>query len=124
LDLTFTVANFSANWTSAGELIAAQLKDAGVRATIKVVDGATYTAQVQGRGDFEMYLGSAANAPSADVALFSKYHSTGSRNVTKVNDPKLDTMVEKQTTLVRDPDGRKKLLLDIQRYILDQGYIR
>jgi hypothetical protein len=32
-------------------------------------------------------------------------------------------MIEKQTTLGRNPDERKKLILDIQRYIIEQGYI-
>jgi hypothetical protein len=31
-------------------------------------------------------------------------------------------MIEQQTTLGRDPDARKQALLDLQRYILDQGY--
>ena len=47
----------------------------------------------------------------------------GTRNSAKVNDPKLDQMIEKQTTLGRNPEERKKLLLDIQRYIIDQAYM-
>jgi hypothetical protein len=33
-------------------------------------------------------------------------------------------MIERQTTLGRNPDARKALLLDIQRHIIDQGYVR
>lgn len=124
LDFTLTVATNNAFFPPAGELIAAQLREAGLRVTIKPVDGATFSAQVQDRGEFEAYVGAGVTTPSADAALFGKYHSKGSRNPTKVNDAKLDQMIERQTTLVRSADERKKLLLDIQRYIIDQGYVR
>jgi peptide/nickel transport system substrate-binding protein len=122
-DFTFSVHNINPSYVSAGELIVAQLKEANIRATTKPVDAATYSGQVQGRGDFEAFLGSSNGAPSADAALSGQYHSKGSRNITKVNDPKLDQMIERQSTLGRNPDERKKALLEIQRYILDQAYL-
>ena len=35
----------------------------------------------------------------------------------------VDQMIERQSTLGRNPDERKKALLEIQRYILDQAYL-
>jgi ABC-type transport system substrate-binding protein len=108
---------------TAAELVAAQLKEAGVRATLKPLDSATYFDQLQ-RSEFEAYFGNPVGTDStADGILFGKYHSKGSRNNTKINDPKLDQMIEQQTQLGRDLEARKKVLLDIQRHILQQGYL-
>src|SRR5262249_24324145 len=123
MDITLTVGTNSAFHTPAAELVQQWWKDINVRTTIKPIDGATYYAQVQGRSDFDAQPGPPTPAPTADATLFSKYHSTGSANPSKISDPKLDQMIEKQTTLGRNPDERKKLLLDIQRYIIDQGYV-
>ena len=43
-------------------------------------------------------------------------------NVTKINDSRLDQMIEQQSLLGRKPDERKKLLLDIQRHIINNAY--
>jgi peptide/nickel transport system substrate-binding protein len=116
--------NISPEYQAATELIVAQLREVNIRATIRVLDGVAYYAQVHDKGDFEAYVGPVVTFPSVDATLFGKYHSKGARNITKINDPKLDQMIEQQTALGRNPDARKKLLLDIQRQILDQSYIR
>jgi peptide/nickel transport system substrate-binding protein len=121
LDITLTVMNIPSVSTAA-ELVAAQLKEANIRATLKPVDVATYQGPVYS-GDFEALIGSPVTLPSTDAALLGKFHSKGSRNLTKLNDPKLDQMIERQTTLGRSPEDRKKALLDVQRYILDQAYV-
>jgi peptide/nickel transport system substrate-binding protein len=122
LEFTLTAENSNSAYISAAELLAAQLNDAKIRMTIKPVDNNTLNQVVIGRGEFEAYLGSATGSASADASLFGQYHSTGARNAVKVNDPKLDQMIERQTTLGRNPDARKSLLLDIQRYIIQQAY--
>lgn len=98
------------------------MKEAGIRATMKPVDGVTLSAQVQGQGAFVAYVGPGGGA-STDAALFGKYRSEGTANLTKINDPKLDQLIAQQATLGRDPDGCKKVLRDIQRPIIDQGYV-
>jgi peptide/nickel transport system substrate-binding protein len=111
-------------YLAGGELIIAQLKEANIRATARVVDSITYTEQVYNRGEFEMEFGPKGNPLSADAFLFSRYHSKGSLNHAKINDPRLDEMIERQTTLGRSPEERKKVLLEIQRYVLEQAYYR
>ena len=66
--------------------------------------------QVHARGEFQAYVGTGTVYPSTDAALFSRFHSKGARNVTKVNDPKLDGMIEQQSRLGRDLEQRKKVL--------------
>jgi peptide/nickel transport system substrate-binding protein len=122
--IDFKLSVFNASYFPGfSELILEQWKEAGIRATIELLDQATFGTRVRGRGEFEASLGSGVQNSSADAELFGKYHSKGSNNVTGINDPRLDQMIEQQTTLGRDPEARKKLLLDIQRYILDQAYI-
>jgi peptide/nickel transport system substrate-binding protein len=111
------------NMVAESELVQQQLKDIGVRVTIKATDHTTFTTAVQGRGEYEAYLGTALSTPSADVGLFTRWHSKGGRNTMKISDPQLDQMIEKQTTLGRNPEQRKALLQDIQRRILDQAYL-
>jgi peptide/nickel transport system substrate-binding protein len=122
-DMAVTVADINPAFVPAAELIAQQLKDINIRMTLKRVDFATYGQLIQVDGAFDAYLGSGA-AGSTDSALLGRYHSKGSGNVTGINDPTLDGMIERQATLGRNPDARKALLLDIQRRILDQGYVR
>ena len=56
---------------------------------------------------------------TTNLDLFQKYHSKGNRNAVRLNDPKLDAMIEQQATLTRDLEGRKKVLQDIQRFLID-----
>jgi peptide/nickel transport system substrate-binding protein len=121
-DFTLTALN-SPTFLAGAELMAAQLKEVNLRATLKVLDYALYNGQVQEKGDFEAYTGPLVPYSSTDASLLGRYHSRGSGNTTGIKDPKLDQMIEKQTTLGRSPDERKKLLQDIQRYILDQAYV-
>jgi peptide/nickel transport system substrate-binding protein len=123
LDFTISVARQSNSAELAGEVIAAQLAEADIRAKLKVVDAATYATQVQDRKDFEAYIGAGGVPASTDAALFGKYHSLGARNITGVSDPKLDDLIERQTLLGRDPERRKKLLLEVQHYLIDQAYV-
>jgi ABC-type transport system substrate-binding protein len=124
LDLTLTVANQLPDIVAAGELMQQQWRDINVRTTLRVVDFPTYSAQVQSRREFEAEIGAPTTPGSADGVLFAKYHSTGSQNFFGIKDTRLDQMIERQTTLGRNPEERKKLILDIQRYIIEQGYVR
>lgn len=122
--LSFTLSVFNAStFPQSAEFIVAQWREANIRATIRLLDSATYSEQVRNRGEFEAYIGSAPTYSSADAALFSRFHSKGAANVYGVKDDTLDQMIERQTTLGRNPDERKKLLLDIQRRIIDQQYL-
>ena len=53
--------------------------------------------------------------------LFGRYYSNGPRNSTKYADPELDKMIDQQAVMVRDPEGRKKLVLEIQRRVMDRS---
>jgi peptide/nickel transport system substrate-binding protein len=120
VDVELTSLNLGVTFTAPGEIFQQSLKQIGVNATIKLVDGPTWNVNVSTRGEHQLASGVSTPTNSANVELFSKYHSGGGRNPAQLHDPKLDGMIEQQAILVHDPAGRKKLLQDIQRYILDE----
>jgi peptide/nickel transport system substrate-binding protein len=123
IDVTMVFLASNQQLSGAAELAIAQMKEANIRVTSRVQpDFGAYTEQVVNRADFDMEMGTKGKGSSADGALSTWWHSKGSANFTKINDPQLDQMIERQSTLGRSPDERKKLLQDIQRRVLDQGY--
>jgi peptide/nickel transport system substrate-binding protein len=104
---------------SSAELAVAQGNEIGVRLTLKAVDGNTYANQVLARADFAVAFGGIFPSATTNGDLKSGYHSKGTRNASRLADPKLDDLIERQAVLVRDPEGRKKLMQEIQRYLLD-----
>jgi hypothetical protein len=70
-------------------------------------------------GQFDIAVG--AGLPmSANDDLYYSYYSASIQNVTKVKGPALDKLIDQQAGMVRDPEGHKKILLDIQRKIIEQ----
>lgn len=123
LDIELQVANYNQTYRAGGELIAAMLKAAGINAKIQIVDTTVYATATRVRGEFaHMYYGAGLGTNGASSVLFQRYHSKGSANASKLRDPKLDAMIEQQAVQVKDPNARKQILLDIQRYILQNAY--
>jgi ABC-type transport system substrate-binding protein len=62
------------------------------------------------------------DGPDPDSFLF-RYHSSepASSNRMRIKDPKLDSMIERQRTLV-NVDERKRLINEIQEYLYEQMY--
>jgi peptide/nickel transport system substrate-binding protein len=124
IDLELVHLPLDPAWTAAAELTLAQLKDIGVNARLRVVDQQTFNApQTQsGESDYEGFHVPPQPQTTLTADLRIRFKTGGSRNASKISDAKLDDMIEKQAAMVRDPDGRQRLVMDIQRYILDQGH--
>jgi ABC-type transport system substrate-binding protein len=104
------------------ELIQANLKDVGIRATIRQMDGPAWGA-VYNNGDFQTSM-TTSSFPAPNATLYSRYYTGGAQNKIGYTNPALDKLIDQQAVLGRDPDTRKKLLLDTQRAILtDAVYI-
>jgi ABC-type transport system substrate-binding protein len=56
-----------------------------------------------------------------DSSLYGPYTPDQARNRGHVNDPRLAAMVKEQRRL-KDPEARKPLILEIQRYAAEQQY--
>jgi peptide/nickel transport system substrate-binding protein len=123
LEVEFLHLQFQQNWTAAAELTMAQLKEIGVNGRLKIQDAAAWTVSQTGQGDYQAYHGPLLPPASTNADLYQRFYSGGGRNPSKTKDPTLDKMIDQQAVMSRDPEGRKKLLMDIQRYILDQAYV-
>jgi peptide/nickel transport system substrate-binding protein len=124
LEVEFTIIRFSQVWDDAAQLAVDQLKEIGVNARLRHVDAAVWSAQTQtGQGDYQAYLGPLLPATSTTGDLRQRLHSTGTRNASKTKDPRLDEMIDRQATLIRDPAARRNALHELQRYVVEQNYV-
>lgn len=109
----------SGAFVSAAELIQANLREAGITVTIRQADTPTYLAAQQ-NGTFQASVAAfAAGAPNSFFA--SRFYTGGAGNYVKYSDPEMDKLIDHQAVLVKDPEGRKKLVQDIQRKIISDA---
>ena len=105
----------------ATQLVQRYLKDVGIEAELKIQEYGAYQATT-GQGKFEgMAMGPFAVAWEGDSALYGPYMPDQPRNRGHVNDPRLTAIVREQRR-TKDPEARKQLLVDFQRYAAEQQY--
>jgi peptide/nickel transport system substrate-binding protein len=117
------VLGFGTTYKDSAELVQADLAKIGIKARLKVSEANVQWAnavQLGEQGGYDIAVG--ASLPiSANSDLYTAYHSSAPRYVGKIKDPAFDAMIDKQATLVKDPNERRKILQDIQRYVVDQA---
>jgi peptide/nickel transport system substrate-binding protein len=101
------------------ELIQANLKDVGVNATLKTVDTATWSSAQQAQ-NYQANTGTFAGA-APNGWLYARYYTGGGQNNAKYSDAEMDRLIDQQAVMGKDPEGRKKILLDIQRKIINDA---
>jgi ABC-type transport system substrate-binding protein len=112
----------SGTFVTMAELIQANLKDIGITTTLKSVDGTTWSAALTS-SNFQALVGTVSGGAINGV-LGAQYRSGGSQNYIKYSDPELDKLIDQQAVMAKDPEGRKKAVLEIQRKLLnDLPYI-
>lgn len=110
------------------ETIGHMLGDAGIKVTLidhdynkDFVDAGHGSRQ--GYFDKEVVVfGGIAQYTEADEYIFSYFHSKSASNGERLNDSKLDSMIDKARTIVNETD-RLKAYQDIQKYIAQQMYV-
>jgi ABC-type transport system substrate-binding protein len=103
------------------QMVLRDLKDVGIEAELKIQEYGAYQATT-GQGKFEgLAMGPYAVGWEPDSSLYGPYTPDQPRNRGHVNDPKLAAMVKEQRRL-KDPEARKQLIFDIQRYAAEQQY--
>jgi peptide/nickel transport system substrate-binding protein len=105
-------------YVTISELVQANLRDIGVRATIEPLDPVTYTER-RGRGQFDAYIANNGTLSPTNGDLYARYYAGGSLNPHGYDDPELNKLIDQQAALARDAEARKKVLLDIQRKVVD-----
>jgi peptide/nickel transport system substrate-binding protein len=103
--------------TNRAQWVQEDLKKIGITATLKVLDYATWFSTWQSK-DYQMGYGYSSGLMTADEFLAAYWLSNGTRNWFNINDPKLDAMIMQQRSEL-DKDKREKLLLDTNRYIIN-----
>jgi peptide/nickel transport system substrate-binding protein len=105
----------------AAQMVQRYLKEVGIEADLKLQEYGAYQATT-GQGKFEgLAMGPYALGWEPDSSLYGPYMPDQLRNRGHVNDPKLAAMVKEQRRL-KDPEARKELIFDIQRYAAAQQY--
>jgi peptide/nickel transport system substrate-binding protein len=121
-DLELVIGNYGDAYITQGEQMVNELKEIGVNLKLRVVTPTEWTP-INVNGTYTgMTLGPIPTFPSVNAGLRAIYHSKGVRHSFKANDAQLDQLIEKQAVMTRDVEGRKKALLDLQRYILTQAF--
>ena len=69
-------------------------------------------------GNFQAMAGVASIA-APNGWLYARYYTGGPQNWVKFGSAEMDKLIDQQAVLVKDPEGRKKILQDIQRKIID-----
>jgi peptide/nickel transport system substrate-binding protein len=105
----------------ATQLVQNYLKAVGIEVELKIQEYGAYQATT-GQGKFDgMAMGPFAVAWEGDSALYGPYMPDQPRNRGHINDPKLTAMVQEQRR-TKDPEARKQILVDFQRYAAEQQY--
>jgi peptide/nickel transport system substrate-binding protein len=113
-----TLANFFVN---EAELIAASLKDIGVRMVVKPTDPVAYFTQLNVNRDFQVAVGYLGGGAETNADLYNRYYTGGASNITGSDSPELNNLIDQQVVMSRDPEGRKKILQQIQRMVIEQS---
>jgi peptide/nickel transport system substrate-binding protein len=114
-------SGYGRDLVDAAQLVLRYLKEVGIEAELKLQEYGAYHATT-GQGKFEgLALGPYAIGWDADNSLYGAYAPDQPRNRSRVNDPKLAAMVQEQRRL-QDPEARKQLIFDMQRYAAEQQY--
>lgn len=100
------------------QVIQEQLKDVGVEAEVESVDFATFLQRWR-ESDFDTFVSLNGGATDPDIHLFRHIHSTGSTNVFKFNDAKVDELLERGRTTT-DFEARKGIYRELQIRIAEQ----
>src|SRR5262249_12636842 len=109
-------------FVTVAELIQANLKDAGINTTIETADTATHSTR-QANDQHDILL-AVASGGSPNAWLSIRYYTDGSQNYAKFSNKDLDKLIDQQAVMIKDTEGRKKVLLDIQRLtITDAVYL-
>ena len=119
-DLDVVVRALGPFYTDPAQLIVQQLRQIGVRGTMRTMESAAGFA-AYARGDFHFIggQGTLINSPDVHDPFSFIFHSKGSRNYSGFADAKIDDLMERG---LRESDAAKRRAIyqELQRYILTQ----
>lgn len=119
-DLDVVVRALGPFYTDPAQLMIQQLRDIGVRGTLRTMESAAGFA-AYARGDFHFIggQGTLINSPDVHDIFGSIFQSQGGRNYSHYADPKIDELIARGLQ-ENDAVKRKEIYWELQRYILSQ----
>jgi peptide/nickel transport system substrate-binding protein len=107
-------------WTQSAQLVQQQLKDIGIQMEIQSLEFGTLLERAEA-GDQQAHLmGYTYTNPDILYLWFHSSNIGDGLNLSHVDDPKLDAMLEKSRATIEE-DARDEIYRDIQRYIVDKS---
>ncbi len=102
------------------ELVQAQLKDAGIKANVKIVEN---VFEIRKAGDFDLLFTNWQTASTGDSQWFldQAFKTGASDNYGKYSNKELDEIIEK-LTVTFDVNERAKLTKEASQIIIDEGF--
>jgi peptide/nickel transport system substrate-binding protein len=108
----------------AGELFVANLSEIGIQPTIRFLDKTEITERAYIRGESEIYLGShrtSGGGTNGHLRLFFHSAGTDAAAFKQLGDKQLDDLIDRQSTILNNPEERKAILKEIQKRIIDDA---
>jgi ABC-type transport system substrate-binding protein len=118
LKLTLTYNAGFTRYPGEAEMVAGQLKQAGIDMVLDPKEEAV-ARKAEQDGSYELTFSQYYMKPENDWAYW--LHTKGRPNTKGANDPELDRMIDQQNTEL-DVEKRKGEWIAIQRYLLDKLY--
>ncbi|NED96287.1 ABC transporter substrate-binding protein [Phytoactinopolyspora alkaliphila] len=109
-------------WSKEADAIEAQLGEIGVQVGLEKQDFGSWADLIYTAKEFWMTnSGQTTRTVDPDEALYPLVHSTGDLNVSGIDDPDLDTMLDDARS-ESDEGIRAEMYHDIARYVADNAY--
>ena len=123
--MTFAAATGRPAWEDAAQVLKEQLKDVGIDVELAPVESTVITKlRADGNWDDILLTSVTVAGPGYDDMVYWTHHSKGTpiQNPDRLNDPKLDEMLDKQRRMDPNDPEFKKMTLQIFDYLKDQVY--
>ncbi|MCZ6538515.1 MAG: ABC transporter substrate-binding protein [Chloroflexi bacterium] len=120
-NVVIKVGEFGQEYIDQAFAMADGLASVGIRAEVERVSTRNFGDEVWIGGDYDIAVGAPPPVSSTTGYLFAVHHSDGPWNSTGYADPEIDRLIEAQAREY-DPSKREKLLVDLQRRILDGSH--
>lgn len=120
LTLTFYYGESTDN-TKLGETLQSQLANVGVTLELEPVESGTWWATFEDGGYDISRGGYPMEQANTDSAYYDMFHSTGTFNVSRINNPEIDSLLDEARTEL-DSAKRNEIYIQVNQMLADEAY--
>jgi peptide/nickel transport system substrate-binding protein len=108
--------------TTLNQLYQQHLRAVGINITLTQLDNVAYAGNALNPANkYAMNMGSSSPSPLPTADIQPRFYTGGSRNSSKLADPKLDGLIDKQAQALNVQE-RRAALTELQKYFLDNYF--